>query len=86
MYAALIQESGVMDVHNYPIHELDVRYWMESDGRVLLAYPLRWREMLAEWAWAVAVRQRLVVQSSHNENKFYLSENLLKKRGRPSKK
>ena len=80
----LYAEMSTM-IRNYPQTEYDVRYWMEHDGRVFLSWPDKWREQLSGWAFAVAVRNNLLVPTAADENKYLLADFLFAKRGRPPK-
>ncbi len=71
---------------NYQEDEKSVRYWFEHDGRAFLSWPQKWREQLSGWAFNVAVRNKLLVPSATNENKYYLADCLFVKRGRPKNK
>lgn len=71
---------------SYKEDEFSIRYWLEHDGRAFLSYPQKWREQLSAWCFATAVRNKLIVPTATDENKYYLAECLYKKRGRPSKK
>ena len=63
--------------------EQDVRFWFEHDGRAFLSFQDKWREQLSAWAFAVAVRNKLLIPTAVDENKYYLSPSLFIKRGRP---
>lgn len=69
-----------------PITEKEMRYWFEYNEHAFLSWPKKWREQLSGWAFAVAVRNKLLVQSSTDENKYYFADCLFTKRGRPKKK
>lgn len=49
-------------------------------------YPDKWRVQLSRWAFAVAVRNRLLLPSATKENSYYLADCLFARRGRPAKK
>ena len=71
-----------------PQSEYDVRYWLEHESTALGSFDEKWRRQLSAWAWNVAVREKYFVQSSTpgKENKYYPTEILLKRVGRPKKK
>lgn len=66
-----------------PVTEQDVRFFLEHEGRAFLSYPEKWREQLSGWAFAVAVRNKLLIPTAANENQFYFADCLFAKRGRP---
>lgn len=66
--------------------ESDVIYWLEHDPRAFFNYPDKWRVQLSRWAFAVAVRNRLLLPSATKENSYYLADCLFARRGRPPKK
>ncbi len=72
-------------VKDYPLKESDVRHWLENDGRAFISWPPKWKEQLSGWAFAVAVRNKLLNPSATDENKYYLADFLFTKRGRPPK-
>ena len=80
MYATMCEP-----IKDYQHTEHDVRYWLEHDGRAFLSWPNKWREQLSGWAFAVAVRNKLLKPTAANENKYYLADFLFAKRGRPPK-
>lgn len=80
MYAEMCES-----IRDCPHTEQDVRYWLENDGRAFLSWPARWREDLSRWAFAVAVRNKLLTQTSTGKNYYYLSDSLFIRRGRPKK-
>ncbi len=63
--------------------EQDIRYFFEHNGQAFLSFPDKWREQLSGWAFAVAVRNKFLVPTSTDENKYFLSDSLFVKRGRP---
>lgn len=69
----------------YPQTEYDVRHWMEHDGRIFLSWPDKWRDQLSRWAFAVAVRNKLLIPTAADENKYLLADFLFARRGRPPK-
>ena len=68
-----------------PQTEYDYRYWLEHDGRAFLSWPDKWREQLSGWAFNVAVRNKLLIPTAANENRYYLADCLFARRGRPPK-
>ena len=68
-----------------PQTEQDVCYWLTHDGRAFLSWPPKWREELSKWAFAVAVRNNLLVPSAIDKNQFFLADCLFARRGRPRK-
>lgn len=62
-----------------------IRYWLEHDGRAFLSWPPKWREELSKWCFAVAVRNKLLIPSAVDENKYFLADCLFVRRGRPPK-
>lgn len=73
-------------IKDLPIKEQDVRYWLEHNGRAFLSWPPKWREQLSGWCFAVALRNKLLIPTAGNENRYFLSDCLFSKRGRPKKK
>lgn len=69
-----------------PSSEHDVRYWLEHDGRAFLSWPTKWREQLSGWCFATAVRNKLLIPTAADPNRYYLADCLLVKRGRPPQK
>lgn len=65
--------------------EQDVRYFLEHHGKAFLSYPKEWRMQLSGWAFAVAVRNKLLLPTATDENQYYLADCLFAKRGRPPK-
>ena len=49
-------------------------------------YPDKWRMQLLRWAFAVAVRNNLIIESATKDNCYYFADCLFAKRGRPPKK
>lgn len=70
----------------YQHSEKDIRIWLEHDGRAFLSWPDKWREQLSAWAFAVAVRNKLLLPSAAAQNRFFLADCLFAKKGRPKKK
>lgn len=66
--------------------ESDVLYWLEHAPEAFNNYPVKWREQLSRWAFAVAVRNRLLLPCATRDNTYFLADGLFAKRGRPSKK
>lgn len=83
MYAAGENEAVEAVNRQCPHTEQDVRSWLESDGRAFLSWPDKWREQLSAWAFAVAVRNKLIVSTATDENRYFLADCLFTKRGRP---
>ena len=81
-----IYASSCIRIKDYQHSEKDVRYWLEHHEMAFLSWPQKWREQLSSWGFAVAVRNKLLIPTSTNENKFYLADCLFAKRGRPQKK
>ena len=77
--------DGVIDdvFRTCPVTEQDVRFFLEHEGRAFLSYPEKWREQLSGWAFAVAVRNKLLIPTAANENQYYFADCLFAKRGRP---
>ena len=65
------------------VTEHDVRYFLEQEGRAFQSYPDKWREQLSAWAFAVAVKNRLLIPTATNPDKYYFADCLFKKAGRP---
>lgn len=65
--------------------ESDVCYWLEHSPAAFNNYPLKWRDQLSRWAFAVAVRNRLLLPCATKENTYFLTDVLFAKRGRPRK-
>ena len=74
------------NIKDLPQSEQDFRYWLEHDGRAFLSWPQKWREQLRGWAFAVAVRNKLLIPSASRENRYYLADCLFVNRGRPKNK
>lgn len=68
-----------------PLTEQDVRFFLEHEGRAFQSYPDKWREQLSGWAFAVAVRNKLLIPTATDENRYFLADCLFTRRGRPSK-
>ena len=85
MYATGECEAVEAINKQYPNTEQDVRYWLEHDGRAFLSWPDRWQKELSGWAFAVAVRNKLLIPTSTDENKYFLADCLFARRGRPKK-
>ncbi len=86
LYAAVGQDA--YEAYNRGCHhsEKDIRYWLEHDGRAFCSWPQKWRNQLSGWAFAVAVRNKLLVPTAADENRYYLSDCLFTRRGRPKKR
>lgn len=80
IYASLIERTK-----DIPQSETDIRFWLEHDGRAFLSWPEKWRKQLSGWCFSVAVRNNLLEPTATNENRYYLSDCLFVKRGRPHK-
>jgi hypothetical protein len=80
LYAEMCEE-----IRDLPHTEKDVCEWLQNDGRAFLSWPARWRGELSKWAFAVAVRNNLLIPSATGKNIYYLSETLFARRGRPKK-
>ena len=65
--------------------ESEIEYWLEHDPKAFNNFPEKWRVQLSRWAFAVAVRSRLLLPCAMTENTFFLAECLYAKRGRPRK-
>ena len=63
--------------------EQDMRNFFEQEGRAFQSYPDKWREQLSAWAFAVAVKNRLLIPTATNPDKYYFADCLFKKAGRP---
>lgn len=87
LYASMMGEGVTEEVfrkiQTFPLTEQDVRFWFEQEGRAFLSYPEKWREQLSAWAFAVAVRNKLLIPTAANENQYYFADCLFVKRGRP---
>lgn len=66
--------------------ESDIVYWLEHAPQAFNNYPVKWRVQLSRWAFAVAVRNRLLLPCATKDNAYFLTDGLFAKRGRPSKK
>ena len=66
--------------------ESEIIYWLEHAPKAFFNYPDKWRVQLSRWAFAVAVRNNLIIESATKENTYYLADCLFARRGRPSKK
>ena len=84
MYAEMC--GDVLITKDYPCSEFDIRYWLEHDGRAFLSLPVKWRKELSAWCFATAVRHQLIIPTAASENRYYLSDCLFARRGRPPKK
>lgn len=65
--------------------ESDVIYWLEHASQAFNNYPVKWRVQLSRWAFAVAVRNRLLLPCATKEDSYFLADCLFAKRGRPRK-
>lgn len=65
--------------------ESDVLYWLEHSPTAFNNYPDKWRVQLSRWAFAVAVRNRLLLPCATKDNAYFLTDGLFAKRGRPRK-
>ena len=83
MYADLLEKNGIRDS---PDDEKSIRHWLEHDGRAFLSWPQKWREQLSGWCFATAVRNKLLLPTATDPNKYYLADCLFVKRGRPKNK
>lgn len=83
LYASMVDEDYA---RGYQESEKDVRFWLEHDGRAFLSWPPKWREQLSSWCFAVAIRNKLLIPTAADENKYFLADCLFAKRGRPKKK
>jgi hypothetical protein len=83
MYA--VGESEAVEAVNkqYPHTEQDITHWFENDGRAFASWPSRWRQELGRWCFAVGVRNKLLVPTATDENRYFLADCLFAKRGRP---
>ena len=63
--------------------ELSIRHWFENDGRAFLSWPDKWKVQLSAWAFAVAVRDKYLIPTVIDPNKYYFADCLYKKVGRP---
>ena len=84
MYAEMC--GDVLISKDYPSSEYDIRHWLENDGRAFLSWPVKWRKELSAWCFATAVRNNFLTPTAADENRYYLSDCLFAKRGRPKKK
>ena len=66
--------------------EGDVIHFFEHYSGAFLNYPDKWRVQLSRWAFAVAVRNRLLLPCATKENTYYLADCLFARKGRPAKK
>ena len=88
LYASALthgREENIVWAKNEAITEIDMRYFFEHHGNILLALPEKWRSQLSAWGWATAVREKFLKPSAtpNGKNEYYLSENAFIKRGRP---
>ena len=87
LYASMMGEGVTEEVfrkiQTFPLTEQDVRFWFEHEGMAFQSWPEKWREQLSAWAFAVAVRSKLLISAAAHENMYYLAESLFVKRGRP---
>ena len=83
IYAAGTNEAVEAINRQHPHSEQDVRFWLEHDGRAFLSWPQKWREQLSAWAFAVALRNKLLVPTAADEKQYYLADCLFARRGRP---
>ena len=83
IYADLL--GDVQITKDCPSSENDVRYWLEHDGRAFVCFPYKWRQQLSGWCFATAVRNKLLIPTAADENRYYLADCLFAKRGRPKK-
>ncbi len=65
--------------------ESEVLYWLEHSPKAFNNYPDKWRVQLSRWAFAVAVRNRLLLPCATKDNAYFLTDGLFAKRGRPRK-
>lgn len=90
---SLVDVKGFLKMYAEPFAELrkiphteqDVCVWLEHSGRAFVSWPVKWRKELSKWAFAVAVRNKLLVHSATKENQYFLADCLFARRGRPKK-
>lgn len=73
------------EIREIPHTEQDICHWLEYSGRAFLSWPQKWRPELSKWAFAVGVRNKLLIPTATNENRYYLADCLFARRGRPPK-
>lgn len=82
VYASLCNKDGNgID----PQPEDFIRFWLEHDYRAFAGWPQKWREQLSGWCFAVALRNKLLIPTAADENKYKFADSLYAKRGRPPK-
>ena len=83
-YSLLADSCGHTYAVNTPVTELTVLHFFECD--TFHYFVSKYRSQLAQWAFAMAIRHKLLIPSSDNMetiNYYFLSEILARKRGRP---
>ena len=85
MYAEMFDDDLLFAKDN-PNSESDIRYWLEHDGRAFLSWPDKWRKELSGWCFATALRNGFLEPTAADKNRYFLSDCLFAKRGRPRKK
>lgn len=80
IYANLCKES-----RDIPQPEDWIRYWFEHDYKAFAGWPEKWRQQLSGWAFCVAVRNKLLLPTAADENKYKFADCLFVRRGRPPK-
>lgn len=85
-YANSLATGGIEWAKNLQHTEGDVIYFFEHYHGAFLNYPDKWRVQLSRWAFAVAVRNELLLPSATKDNCYYLADFLFSRRGRPAKK
>ena len=78
---------GICDKGNgvEPQPEDWIRYWLEHDYKAFAGWPEKWRVQLSGWCFAVALRNRLLIPTAADQNKFKFADCLFARRGRPKK-
>ena len=73
------------DIRDLPQPEDWVRHWLENDYKAFAGWPEKWRQQLSGWCFAVAVRNKLLLPTAADENKYKFADCLFTRRGRPPK-
>lgn len=82
----LTTPCGIEWAKNSRHTENEIIFFFEHYSGAFLNHPDKWRMQLSRWAFAVALRNRLILPSATKENSYYLADCLFARRGRPPKK
>ena len=71
---------------NQPHTEQEMLEFFQNDLKCFGNFETKWAEQLSEWAFLSCIRNKFIIQSTIDENKFYFTELCIQKKpGRPIK-